>query len=117
MIRNFLGLTLLLATGSAQALSCGDTVSTSITLSADLHYTTGYTALHVATPGITIDLNGHTLSGTSALQGIDLEAGLVTVKNGTIRGFWGGIVGLRAHKLHVDGVTFSDMGVALALNH
>ena len=118
MLRTVLGCALFLAPSSAHALSCGDTITSSVTLTADLHCTTGFEALYVTTPGITIDLNGHTLSGTSALRGIRvLDAGVVTIRNGTIHGFWGGITGLRAHKIHIENVTFKELGVAISLNY
>lgn len=117
MLRTTLGLALLFVAGSAHAVSCGDTVTSDITLTADLHCTTGYTAFYVPTPGVTIDLNGHTLSGIPALVGLQVDAGLVTIRNGTIRGFWGGITGLRAHKMQIEGVVFEDMGMGVALNH
>lgn len=109
---------LLAAAGTAKAQSCGDTVTHDITLTADLHCTSGWAALYVPTSGITIDLNGHTLSGTRALEGISLyQATEVTIVNGTIKGFWSGVNGLRAHGLTVEEVAFVDLDVGASLNH
>src|SRR5690606_5441320 len=103
--------------GLARAQSCGDTVTRDITLTADLHCNTGWVALYVPTSGITIDLNGHTLSGDRSLVGIDLhEASNVRIINGSIRGFWGGVIGLRAHKLKLQNVTLEDLGTGVSLN-
>lgn len=100
------------------AVSCGDTVSTDLTLTADLHCTTGYAAL-LPTSGVTISLNGHTLSGTSGLIGIMMyDATNVTIKGpGTIKGFWAGVNGLRAHKLNVLGVSFANLSTGITLAH
>lgn len=102
----------------ARAQSCGDTITSDITLAADLHCTTGWVALYVPVSGITIDLNGHTLSGDRGLIGIDLhEASNVRIINGSIRGFWGGVIGLRAHKLRMQNVTLEDLDTGVALNY
>lgn len=101
----------------AAALSCGDAVGGHVVLTADLHCTSGWTALYVATPGTTIELNGHTLSGDVALEGIDLhEAPGTTIKGpGVIRGFWAGVNGIRSHDLRVEGVDFADLGTGVGL--
>ena len=96
----------------AHALACGDTVTTSITLTADLHCTTGWVALYAPVGGVTIRLNGHTLSGTSALEGIQVaNASNVRILGpGRITGFWAGINTVRADYLTVDGVDFENLG-------
>lgn len=104
--------------GTAQAQSCGDTITHDITLTADLHCTTGWTALYVPVSGVTIDLGGHTLSGSRGLSGIGInDANSVRIVNGTISGFWGGVVGLRAHKLSMQNMRLEDLGVGVSLNH
>lgn len=104
--------------GPAHAQSCGDTITHDITLTADLHCTTGWFALYVPTHGVTIDLNGHTISGDRGLVGIDInDAVSVRIVNGGISGFWGGVVGLRAHKLSMQNMHLKDMGVGVSLNH
>ncbi len=110
----------LFAPNTAHALSCGDTITSNITLTADLHCTTGWTAMYVPTPGITINLNGHTLSGTSALSGISVnDADNVTIKGpGRITGFWGGVNAFRSDALRVEGVDFEELnkGVVVTLS-
>ena len=54
---------------AAHAQSCGDTITHDVTLTADLHCTTGWFALYVPTHGVTVDLDGHTISGSRDLSG------------------------------------------------
>jgi hypothetical protein len=108
------------ASDTAHALSCGDTITSNVTLTADLHCTTGWTAMYVPTPGITINLNGHTLSGTSALSGISVNyANNVTIKGpGAITGFWAGVNAFRSDSLIVEGVDFEQLnkGIIVTLS-
>ena len=120
--RPALSLLLLLAAalpslGTAQ--SCGDTVSGHVVLTADLHCTSGWTALYVDTPGTTIDLNGHTLSGDVALEGIALlEAHGTVIKGpGTIRGFWAGVNSSRSEDVRVEGVQFEQVDVGVIVTN
>jgi parallel beta-helix repeat protein len=102
----------------AHAQSCGDTITHDVTLTADLHCTTGWFALYVPSHGVTIDLNGHTISGDRDLVGISInDAVSVRIVNGGISGFWGGVVGLRAHKLDMQNMHLKDLGVGVSLNH
>ena len=57
-----------------------------MTLTADLHCSSGPYALDVQANGITINLNGHTLSGTSAVAGIDSSATSWLGRTVTLRG-------------------------------
>lgn len=79
------------ARGMAASAACGDALTASVTLDADL--VCGAGGLSVAADGIVIDLAGHTISGTSG-NGIDNTLGFdrVTVKNGRIDGFETGIM-------------------------
>ncbi|KAF1720064.1 right-handed parallel beta-helix repeat-containing protein [Pseudoxanthomonas wuyuanensis] len=103
---------------AARAQACGDTIATSITLTADLHCTTGWTALYVPVGYITIHLNGHTLSGDPALQGIHIAdaAKVRIVGPGRITGFWTGVNATRADELAVDGVSFEDIGSGVTIS-
>lgn len=109
----------LLAPVPAFALSCGDTVTADVTLTTDLHCTTGSSALRVAASGVTIDLNGHTLSGDSSLPGIHVhDANNVTITGpGTIRGFSIGVYGMRSHELKVGGIDFEDIAIGASISH
>ncbi len=85
----------LVGTAAATHVSCGDTVTTNITLDADVGPCAG-NGLIVGADNITIDLNGHRLFGTDGVvdEGggiiIDRHSG-VTVKNGTIERFDAGV--------------------------
>jgi parallel beta-helix repeat protein len=110
----------LIAPSSAFAVNCGDTITSNLTLTSDLHCSTGWTALYVPTSGVTINLNGHTLSGTPGQAGISLSyASGVTIKGpGRISGFWSGVNTLHSDNLTVTGIDFEDlgMGVTVALS-
>jgi hypothetical protein len=100
----------LAATGSAAANSlpstvkCGDTLTHSVKLTADLTDCPA-DGLVIGAAGITVDLNGHTIDGT-VTQATDCDVppfGVVgisaggydglTIKNGTIQQFTGGVNG------------------------
>ncbi|RBP53779.1 right-handed parallel beta-helix repeat-containing protein [Arenicella xantha] len=100
-----------------QAVSCGDGVFGNITLTEDLFCDTGYTALEVFADGVTIDLNGHTVSGTGDLAGISIFGYKgVTIRNGAIKGFWAGVNSMRSHYLTVDNVTFYEGGFGVIIS-
>lgn len=110
---------LLLGTGhAARAQSCGDTLTHSITLTADLHCSSGWLAFEVGAPAITIRLNGHTLSGTADLQGIRVlgQHKVRILGPGRISGFWAGVNTMDAARLVVQGVEFADLGAGVILN-
>jgi parallel beta-helix repeat protein len=68
-------------------VSCGQTVTKSITLGNDLLNCPG-TGLIIGADNITVDLNGHTIDGTNQKSGIDNEKhAKVTIMNGTITDF------------------------------
>ena len=118
-IRPALALLACALAGNAAALSCGDTVSGHLVLTADLHCTSGWTALYVAGPGVTIDLNGHTLSGDIGLAGITLNSahGTVIKGPGELKGFWNGVNGVRSDDVLVSGVVFSAQDVGVSINN
>ena len=84
--------------GSPPAPACGQTVTAGVRLTADLAGCAG-TGLVVGGDGITIDLGGHTISGTNAPggEGIAVDGhARVRIVNGTIRGFRTNGVALRS---------------------
>ena len=94
--------------GTAHAQSCGDTVTHDITLTADLHCTTGWFALYVPTHGVTVDLDGHTISGSRDLVGISInDAVSVRIVNGVINSNFARRAG--------GGVALDGVGAALLL--
>lgn len=99
------------ATAATTELSCGAVVTTDVVLTADLVGCAG-DGLVVGASGITIDLAGHTISGSGVFtsrSGIDNEEHRdVTVQGGTITGFGAAVRAWRAadgvvRDLHVTG--------------
>ncbi|MEV8634042.1 right-handed parallel beta-helix repeat-containing protein [Streptosporangium sp. NPDC051023] len=68
------------AQASAAGVNCGDTLTADAALTADLICSD--IGLKIDTDGVTLDLGGHTFTGT----GITVQAANVTVKNGKIVG-------------------------------
>lgn len=111
----------LLLTGAAPApddVACGDVLTTSVTLTADLVCENGR-GLRIAAP-LTLDLGGHALvlpDDGGMPRGyavtIDQVQGLVTVRNGSIRGWRYSTLRLSMHWDPVrDRTTFEDLEVS-----
>ena len=114
------GCSLFLAAAPASAqIACGDTVTTSITLTADLTCA-GAQGIVVGADKVTVDLGGFTLTGGGSGVGVDNGLGFdgVVVKNGTIRLFDQAIsIGGGAQKNTVTGVTIrACTGAGIDLN-
>src|SRR4051812_8263432 len=112
------GSCLVLGASSAGArtpvLQCGATLTKSATLTADLLRCPG-TALVIGADGITVNLGGHTISGTNATggEGIanDGHAGVRIIGSGKITDFRLNGVGMRkAPKSVVRGLTIRRIG-------
>ena len=94
-------------TASAQVLTCGSTITTSVTLTANVDCTgdTAQNALTVGAVGVTLNLNGYKILGPGAgaqTEGVvDLGYGGLTVENGTISNFYIGA--------DVEGASGSDL--------
>lgn len=91
------GVALVLAVGAeggpskAQAVSCGDTITQSVKLTADLHCSTS-DGLDVGANRVTIDLGGDTIFGVSPYNGVASNGyAYTTIKNGAITGFAGAV--------------------------
>ena len=87
----------LASSASAATVTCGQTVTTSITLAEDLGPCHG-NGLVITGSGITVDLGGHTIRGDGSPGTTPAQAGIVLdhvsnvqVRNGTVRDFDGGI--------------------------
>src|SRR5262249_28789156 len=84
-----------LSHGTAQAVSCGDTLGPggTFTLTTNLNCSIpGNYALHIVGP-VTVDLKGHTLTcANTNTFGIHVTGNTATVKNGTITGCGHGVV-------------------------
>lgn len=111
--------TLFAAAGPALALSCGEVITRDTTLDADLHCPTGEAALVVARSGITLDLNGHRISGGPDTAGVMLEnAHQVTLRGpGRFEGLRVGVEALRSERLTVSGLEFVDVGDGVRLHN
>jgi hypothetical protein len=85
------------AVAATTPVRCGDTIMTSVVLTKNL--TCSGDGLLVGATGVTIDLNGHTISGSGSGIGIStsapwlnpIDSGEFSIINGTIRGFESGV--------------------------
>jgi hypothetical protein len=77
-----------LASGAATTVTCGESITASVTLDGDLNCegTTGG-GLDIVNGGVTLDLNGFSVFGAAGSQGIGLDNVKDTVENGTVVGF------------------------------
>lgn len=104
---------------------CGQTVTTSIVVGNDLNCTSG-NGLNVGASGITINLNGHTLTGASSSSGVGVSATQsgVTIENGTVATWFHGVftagslskvINIRATG-STSGITVSGFGSTVSGN-
>jgi Right handed beta helix region len=108
---------------SAQPLACGSVVTHDVTLDADIHCPSpgDPTGLVVGASGITIDLNGHAITGgNSGIGGgggigIDNRGGFdrVIVKNGSIESFSSAAVLLNANRNRLVGLNMFGASTAV----
>lgn len=102
--------------GLATAQSCGQIVESDLRLDRDLHCPDG-TALLLARSGVTIDLNGHTISGDADSTAINVTAlrDVRIVGPGRIQGVGTGVEGTRVLGLIVTNLEFVDVGNGVRL--
>jgi parallel beta-helix repeat protein len=121
-MRRLLGLSLLaalavgtlLALSAAQALGnhvqCGDVITQDTALDSDLIDCPGH-GIVIGADGITIDLNGHMLSGTHHGTGVLNEGNSdVTIENGSIERFFSGVIGLHVQRNTVRAISSEAKG-------
>lgn len=97
------------------SLSCGDTVTTSVTLANDLTNCPNR-GLTIGAANVVLNLNGHTIGGQGSYYGVYINAANDTVENGTIHGFSIGVQvlgdGSKAENLRItdveDGLDVAD---------
>jgi parallel beta-helix repeat protein len=91
----------------AQGTLCGATIVSDLALDEDL--TCVGTALVIGADGITLDLNGHTITGSGTGEGVLISgrSGL-TVKNGTISNFASGVRILDSSNVTIKGCTLHE---------
>jgi parallel beta-helix repeat protein len=101
------------ATTGAAPARCGSVVTSDLTLRADLRGCTG-DGLVVGADGITIDLNGHTISGDGLFGNGRFDTGVlvegrrhVEVTGGTVRGFDRGMAVIGSTDSRVSRVTLT----------
>lgn len=104
----------LLALGTPVALAatvtCGTTISTNTVLTADLTGCTG-AGIIIGADGITLDLKGHTVSGTGAAASNGILVAFhhdVVITNGTVSGFSNGVVADTSSQVTVSKITAID---------
>lgn len=104
------------ANATPNALACGALVTQSTRLTADLADCPG-SALVVGAPGITIDLDGHTLDGVGVAPGIDNNGAHdnVTIRRGTIKEFAQGIDAIEASGLVIRDVVLEGNLIGITL--
>ena len=109
---------LLSLSGLAAAQSCGQLVESNLRLDRDL-YCPGGTALLVARSGVTIDLNGHTISGDVGSTAISATAlrDVAIVGPGRIAAVGTGVEATRVSGLVVSDVAFVDVGDGVRLHN
>ena len=107
------------ARAEASPLRCGDVIDQDVTLSADLHCASGESALTVTRSGVRIDLNGHTISGTSRSDGIDVIGArdVSIVGPGRIEGFRAGVYAVRTQRLALSTIEFDNLDTGALLIH
>jgi parallel beta-helix repeat protein len=115
-VRNALLLSVLLfISGIASAVGCGDTISSSTTLTSDV---TGCTddGIIIGADDIVLDCAGHRISGSGTADGISLtDRSGVTIKNCVVSGFERGIhlMGSSSSTLASNTVYNNDFGIYL----
>ncbi|MEW6152812.1 MAG: right-handed parallel beta-helix repeat-containing protein [Actinomycetota bacterium] len=116
--------TALVAVSPAGAnVACGSVITKSTTLTSDLHCPAG-DGLHIGASGVTLNLGGHTISGTIAPdapgtpgnQGVAIgfNRANVTVRNGTVRGFNVGI-GVQGSGAFLSGITVERTAMGIGV--
>jgi hypothetical protein len=92
-------------------LKCGEVVEESVTLTANLNNCPG-DGLIVGGEDITINLAGHTISGsTGSMNGVDSEFhSNVTIENGTVRGFGESVLVVAGENVTINKIASNGNG-------
>ncbi len=106
---------------NVQAVSCGDYLTSSATLTADLNCVAGFSgaAVSIGADNITLNLNGHTISGPTEMIGIsvnDSDHVNIIGNGGAVKGFWSGVRSTLSDDLYVSDTTFYDLGVGVIIS-
>lgn len=114
-----IGLFSLINPNQAQAISCGDFITSNTVLTEDLECTSGFTALFIGADDVTLDLNGFSLSGPRDMEGVVvLNHNNVKIigNGGVIKGFWVGINTSESNSLQVESTNFYDLGAGVIIS-
>jgi len=89
--------------------ACGQTITADTTLNSDLTNCTG-PGITIGADDITLDLNGHTITGKGKGVGVNNVAGHdgVTIENGSIHDFMESVAVVGASDNHLGGLSLSD---------
>jgi parallel beta-helix repeat protein len=89
--------------------SCGQTITADTTLDSDLTKCAG-PAIRIGADDITLDLNGHTITGKGNGVGVNNTAGYdgVTIEDGSIHNFMESVALVGASDNHLRGLSLSD---------
>jgi parallel beta-helix repeat protein len=93
---------------NAAHVSCNDTITTDTTLDSDLTKCTG-PGIRIGADDITLDLNGHTITGKGNGVGVNNIAGYdgVTIEDGSIHNFMESVAVVGAADNHLRGLSLS----------
>jgi parallel beta-helix repeat protein len=92
--------------GTTTTVTCGQTISASTTLTADLNCPTS-DGLYIAANSVVLNLNGHVISGSLTHSGILTSSNSDTIENGSVLGFNNGV--------YLNG--FKDIATKLTLDN
>jgi hypothetical protein len=100
---------------AAPNTACGETLFASRTINTSLTCTGN--ALTIATPGIVIDLGGHTITGDGTGSGITLNDGAdaVTIRNGTITKFGNGVYVFSSDNVKISDLVLKGDNIGLSI--
>ncbi|MET4639541.1 hypothetical protein ABIE24_002786 [Mycetocola sp. 2940] len=103
---------------AAPVLTCGSTVTTDVTLTADLHCPSGDGL--ILGSNVTLDLGGHSLTGSGSGVGVQTEflsEGGNTIRNGTIENWGTGILLQEQNPNHVPYIVSDVVLLGAPLSH
>ncbi len=99
---------------ASQGVACGGTITTDTTLSKNLNCPGD--GLTISTDGVTLDLNGHKMSGSGTGVGIMVSGSDVTVESGSVRGFEQGVrIAYPGNHSTLTGLTANRNGTGLTV--
>jgi hypothetical protein len=112
-----LALFLALAPGAALAnhVQCGDVITQDTTLDSDL--TCAGDGLHAAAPNVTLDLGGHTISGSGTGTAVTGVPDHVTIRGGTISNFQYGVYADGSRGTSIARMTFEGNQVGVRCSY